>query len=120
LFYTLHGGGYRLLGSIGASGVSDHGNDTTSCIAADSAAVVWCLVISLNILAAHDDHRHRVFARRDEPHEVMAHHDGHLPDHAIAVHGARILCAYEVVGKRVWIITEADRSATTLHFPEDY
>ena len=87
MFCTLYGDGNRLLGSIGASGVSDHWNDNASCGATDSAAAVWCLVILLNILAAHDDHRQQVFARRDELHKVMAHHDGHLPDHAIAAHG---------------------------------
>ncbi|MDN7586624.1 hypothetical protein [Burkholderia seminalis] len=35
-------------------------------------------------------------------------------------HGARILSSYEIVGKRVWLITEADRSVTTLLFPEEY
>jgi hypothetical protein len=35
-------------------------------------------------------------------------------------HGARILSAYDLAGKRVWIITEADRSATTLLFPSEY
>ncbi|PLZ00074.1 hypothetical protein CY652_23015 [Burkholderia sp. WAC0059] len=35
-------------------------------------------------------------------------------------HGARILSGYDVAGKRVWIITEADRSVTTLLFPEEY
>ena len=34
--------------------------------------------------------------------------------------GARILSSYDVAGKRVWIITEADRSVTTLLFPEEY
>lgn len=32
---------------------------------------------------AHGDHRDDVFRRREELHTVMAHHDGHLPDHAI-------------------------------------
>lgn len=36
---------------------------------------------------AHGDHRHRFLARRYELHKAMAHHDGHLPDHAIAAHG---------------------------------
>lgn len=36
---------------------------------------------------AHGDHRQDVFHRRDELHTVMMHHDGHLPDHAIAAHG---------------------------------
>ncbi len=35
-------------------------------------------------------------------------------------HGARILSSYEVAGQRVWIITEADRSVTTLLFPAEY
>ena len=33
------------------------------------------------------------------------------------LNGFRILSSYEVAGERVWIITEADRSATTLLFP---
>jgi hypothetical protein len=35
--------------------------------------------------------------------------------------GFRVLSAYMLsTGKRIWIITEADRSATTLLLPEDY
>lgn len=34
--------------------------------------------------------------------------------------GFRLLSTYEIGGKRVWIITEADRSATTLLFPSEY
>ena len=36
------------------------------------------------------------------------------------LNGFRILSSYEVAGERVWIITEADRSATTLLFPSEY
>jgi hypothetical protein len=48
-----------------------------------------------------------------------------LPDDALAneravKHGARILSSYEVAGERVWVITEADRSVTTLLFPSEY
>lgn len=32
----------------------------------------------------------------------------------------RILSAYDIVGERVWIITEADRSSTCLLFPHEY
>jgi hypothetical protein len=39
--------------------------------------------------------------------------------HAVK-HGARILSSYEVAGRRVWLITEADRSSTTLLFPSEY
>ena len=35
--------------------------------------------------------------------------------------GLRVLSEYRLPdGKRIWIITEADRSATTVLFPEDY
>jgi len=35
--------------------------------------------------------------------------------------GFRLLSAYEKTGMpKIWIITEADRSATTVLFPEDY
>ena len=37
------------------------------------------------------------------------------------VQGTRILSAYTAItGTRFWIITEADRSATTVLLPEDY
>ena len=35
-------------------------------------------------------------------------------------HGFRVLSSYSVDGERIWIITEADRSATTLLLPEEY
>jgi hypothetical protein len=45
-------------------------------------------VISLNILAAPTAIIATGFLlRRYELHKAMAHHDGHLPDHAIAAHG---------------------------------
>jgi hypothetical protein len=92
LFCTLYGDGNRLLGSIGASGVSDHWNDNASCGATDSAAVGVVFSdfsdFAKNPGYARGDHRHQVFAHRDEPRKVMARHDGHLPDHAIAAHGA--------------------------------
>ncbi|MGB5737248.1 MAG: hypothetical protein WBM40_22700 [Thiohalocapsa sp.] len=34
--------------------------------------------------------------------------------------GARLLGVYEVAGLRLWIVTEADRSATTIMLPEEY
>jgi len=37
-----------------------------------------------------------------------------------AVDGGRLLSAYVCHGTRVWIITEADRSVTTVLLPEDY
>ena len=35
-------------------------------------------------------------------------------------HGWRVLSSYPVGDERVWIITEADRSATTILLPEEY
>jgi hypothetical protein len=34
--------------------------------------------------------------------------------------GLRVLSAYMIAGHRVWIITEWDRSVTTLLFPHEY
>lgn len=34
--------------------------------------------------------------------------------------GFRILSSYLIAGEKVWIITEADRSVTTLLFPYEY
>ena len=34
--------------------------------------------------------------------------------------GFRLLSAYQNEGQKIWIITEADRSATTILFPEEY
>ena len=34
--------------------------------------------------------------------------------------GYRVLSSYEILTGRVWIITEADRSVTTILLPEEY
>ena len=36
------------------------------------------------------------------------------------VNGARLLSVYETAGGTVWLITEADRSATTALLPSEY
>jgi hypothetical protein len=37
------------------------------------------------------------------------------------VHGFRLLSAYHTtIGEAIWILTEADRSATTILLPEEY
>lgn len=36
------------------------------------------------------------------------------------VNGCRILSSYSVGEERIWIITEADRSSTTLLLPDEY
>lgn len=47
--------------------------------------------------------------------------DAKANDHAIK-HGERVLSAYDlpITGTRVWVITEWDRSATTILLPSDY
>lgn len=34
--------------------------------------------------------------------------------------GGRLMSSYQLAGDRVWVITEADRSATTLLLPDEY
>lgn len=45
--------------------------------------------------------------------------DAQANDRAVA-QGTRLLSAYDFPGGSIWIITEADRSATTILLPEDY
>ena len=46
--------------------------------------------------------------------------DGHLNDEALQ-DGTRLFSVYHTLkGKKVWVITEADRSATALLLPDDY
>lgn len=45
--------------------------------------------------------------------------DARLNDLAVR-DGARVLSAYTVGDGKVWVITEADRSSTTVLLPEDY
>jgi hypothetical protein len=45
--------------------------------------------------------------------------DAELNEQSI-VNGSRILSSYQFGDERIWIITEADRSATTLLLPNEY
>lgn len=45
--------------------------------------------------------------------------DKQANDYAVE-HGERILSAYELFGTKIWIITEWDRSVTTILLPEEY
>jgi hypothetical protein len=36
------------------------------------------------------------------------------------VEGSRLLSAYEIGDTKIWVITEADRSATTFLLPDEY
>lgn len=46
--------------------------------------------------------------------------DDRAANDAALLDGSRLLSAYTVEGERIWIITEADRSATTVLLPEEY
>ena len=47
-------------------------------------------------------------------------HDRQANEYAVA-HGLRVLSAYRLgTGVKIWIITEADRSSTTILLPEEY
>ena len=46
-------------------------------------------------------------------------HDQQVNQEAIE-HGSRVMSAYETSGGRLWIITEHDRSITTLLVPSEY
>jgi hypothetical protein len=45
--------------------------------------------------------------------------DRRTNDNAVK-HGGRVLSSYELRGDKLWIITEADRSVTTLLTPDEY
>lgn len=49
--------------------------------------------------------------------------DGKANDRAVECSGERILAAYrhpEHRGWKIWVLTESDRSATTVLYPEEY
>ena len=47
-------------------------------------------------------------------------HDRKANEYALE-HGLRVLSAYKLrTGEKLWIITEADRSSTTILLPEEY
>ena len=50
---------------------------------------------------------------------TVSEHDAQANDHAVHANG-RVLSAYDTAGGRLWILTEADRSATTVLLPSDY
>lgn len=46
-------------------------------------------------------------------------HDAAANDRAVT-EGTRVLSAYETAAGRIWVITEADRSSTTVLLPSEY
>jgi hypothetical protein len=66
----------------------------------------------------------------EDPFDYLTRHAtgdwGELDDHdrkenALSLrHGWRVLSSYAVGEKRIWVITEGDRSVTTILLPEEY
>ena len=51
---------------------------------------------------------------------IVGDEDGRLNDEALK-HGGRLLPAYRTsMGVKLWVLTEADRSATTILLPSEY
>lgn len=47
--------------------------------------------------------------------------DDHHANEQALIQGARLLSVYRLrTGEKIWVITEADRSSTTLLMPSDY
>lgn len=75
---------------------------------------------------AHDDPLTFIEAHRRGDWGDVGPDDARLNDEAVAHEGdpdqqSRVLSAYTTsAGKRIYIITEADRSATTILLPEEY
>ena len=46
--------------------------------------------------------------------------EDHTANDIALIQGNRVLSSYTLADRKVWIITEADRSATTVLFPEEY
>jgi len=67
---------------------------------------------------------------REHPFDLLARHAAgdwgelcafdHRQNELALRYGYRVLSSYDVPAGRVWIITEADRSVTTILLPEDY
>lgn len=75
---------------------------------------------ALNLLATHETSAFALLALHQSGHwGDVPPEDARANDHALTV-GARVLSSYAVGDKRLWIITEADRSSTTLLLPEEY
>lgn len=48
------------------------------------------------------------------------HPEDAVANETAAIQNKRVISSYDVIGERLWIITEADRSSTTLLLPEEY
>jgi hypothetical protein len=76
---------------------------------------------ALEVLAEAGEDLHLLLARHRSGDWGELNEDDRRENERSLRHGWRILSSYPVGGQQtVWIITEADRSATTILLPEEY
>ena len=75
---------------------------------------------ALELLSGAGEDLHLLLARHASGYWEDLDEDDRRENERSLKHGWRILSSYPVGGKTVWIITEADRSGTTILLPEEY
>lgn len=75
---------------------------------------------ALNLLRRANQNPFQMLLRHRSGDWGNVHPEDALANEAAAMHCNRVISSYEVAGERLWVITEADRSATTLLLPEEY
>jgi hypothetical protein len=75
---------------------------------------------ALEVLAEAGEDLHLLLARHRSGDWGELNEDDRRENERSLRHGWRILSSYPARGQTVWIITEADRSATTILLPEEY
>ena len=75
---------------------------------------------ALNLLNAHNQSPFHFLALHQSGHWGVVPPDDASANESALTSGARLMSDYSIGSERLWIITEADRSSTTLLLPEEY
>ena len=75
---------------------------------------------ALDLLSAHNQSPFNLLALHQSGHWGVVPPDDASENESALTSGARLMSAYIIGGERLLIITEADRSSTTLLLPEEY
>jgi hypothetical protein len=87
------------------------------------------VVVTTNLWSTLVDHAEEVAILRDIAEILERHRNGDwgelgeedkVANDEAVVEGGRLLSSYSLHDRIVWVITEADRSVTTVLLPEDY
>lgn len=81
-------------------------------VVATPAAIEFCEVNAVHLLTLVRRHCHGDFGDMDR--------DDIAANTRAIKSGARVFSSYQVGTKKVWVITEADRSSTCILLPEEY